>query len=74
MGTFMYVLFTVEILQVGYYAYTYVAGFFYHCSFCCNGVSYDPEGGMSKVRLPAFRFSITILSAIRADGLEVSDK
>ena len=47
MGTFMYILLAVEILQLGYYAYTYFAGSFYHCSFCCNGISYDPEGGMS---------------------------
>jgi len=47
MGTFMYILLAVEILQLGYYAYTYFAGTVYHCSFCCNGISYDPEGGMS---------------------------
>ncbi|MEE0907578.1 MAG: hypothetical protein U0L43_05295 [Muribaculaceae bacterium] len=37
------------IVYAGVYAYTYYAGCFYHCSFHCNGFSYDPEGGMSKV-------------------------
>ena len=36
------------------FAYSYFAGSFYHCSFSCNGVSYDPEGGMSIEWLPLF--------------------
>lgn len=44
------------VLQVADYAYTYFAGSFYHCSFCCNGFSYDPEGGMSMVSGSRFSF------------------
>ncbi len=60
MGTFMYILPVVEILQVWDYAYTYFAGSFYHCSFCCNGISYDPEGGMSMVIGSRFSFILPI--------------
>ena len=52
------------------YAYSYYAGCFYHCSFSCNGVSYDPEGGMSMVWLPLF-FLYDIKTAImESDGCE----
>ena len=57
---YVYVLLpTVEILRAGDYAYTYFAGSFYHCPFCCNGISYDPEGGMSMVMAPAFHLYLT---------------
>lgn len=57
MGTFMYILLAVEILQVGYYAYTYFAGSFYHCSFSCNGNLRATRSGMSMVL--GSRFSIS---------------
>lgn len=49
MGTFMYFLLAVDILQVGYYTYTYFAGSFYHCSFSCNGNLRATKSGMSMV-------------------------
>ena len=56
MGTFMYILLAVEILQIGYYAYTYFAGSFYHCSFSCNGNLRATRSGMSMVLGSRFSF------------------
>lgn len=56
----MYILLAVEILQVGYYAYTYFAGSFYHCSFSCNGNLRATRSGMSMVS--GSRFSFTHLN------------
>lgn len=56
MGTFMYFPALFHWKSVGLIAYTYFVGSFYHCSFCCNGISYDPEGGLSMVLGSRFSF------------------
>ena len=52
------------------YAYSYYAGWFYHCSFCCNGSLRASNSGMSRVWLPLF-FLYDIKTAImESDGCE----
>ena len=58
---------------VGVITYAYFAGSFYHCSFYCNGFSYDLEGGMSNGVAPAFLLYKLNYCHTGVNGCEASD-
>ena len=62
--------FSIIVVVQEDFAYSYYAGWFYHCSFCCNGSLRASNSGMSRVWLPLF-FLYDIKTAImESDGCE----